>query len=274
MRRWSSRLTGGAVLLLPGGTALACDASPGPAYVSLGDSIATGEGAVDAKTLGYAGVFHGWLQQNYDEDIELHNFAVNGETSATMREEGQLAAAVAFIRERNSDGEPANDVAVITIDIGGNDLRAVIKPGKPCAPPKELTGRECVDAITKALDGSRANIPLALRELRVAAGPGAIIIAANSYNPYSGSGGAFDVPLVDGVISGLNEIIEAGATGIEVDAEVAGFNTPFTGKSLELTGLATPGEDFHPNAAGHREMALETIRAFGRRSQDSGGSGD
>ena len=207
--------------MLLGGTAIACDASPGPAYVSLGDAVAGGEGAVNPKTLGYAGVFHGWLQQNYDEDIELHNFAVNGETSASSREDGQLAAAVAFIRERNSDGEPVNDAAVITITIGGNDLR-VIKPGQPCTPPNELAGRECVDAITEALDGSRANIPPALRELR--------------------------------------------AAGMEVDAEVADFFTPCTSKSLELTGLATPDEDFHPNAAGHREMALETIRAFGRRN--------
>ncbi len=103
-------------------------------------------------------------------------------------------------------------------------------PANRARPPNELAGRECVDAITEALDGSRANIPPALRELR--------------------------------------------AAGMEVDAEVADFFTPFTSKSLELTGLATPDEDFHPNAAGHREMALETIRAFGRRNQDSGGSGD
>ncbi len=266
MGRWSSRLTGGA--------ALACDASPGPAYVSLGDSIATGEGADDPEKLGFAGVFHGWLQQNYDEDIELHNFAVNGETSATLREDGQLAAAVAFIRERNSDGEPANDVAVITVDVGGNDLRAVIKPGEPCAPPNELTGDPCVDAISDALDATTEHIPAALMELRSAAGPDTIIIVANSYNPYSGSGGPFDLEIVDGVLSGLNELIAAAATDLDVDAEVAGFFASFTGSALELTGLATPDEDFHPNAAGHREMALETIRAFGRRNQNSGGSGE
>ena len=123
MKRILASFAGGAALLLLAALMLGCDKSPGPSYVALGDSYAVGTGSSDPKTLGYAADFHRWLQERYDDRIELHSFAINGETTTSMMQKGQLRRAIAFIRARNSDDDPSNDVRVISITIGGNDLR-------------------------------------------------------------------------------------------------------------------------------------------------------
>lgn len=240
------------------GIATACENSPGPTYLALGDSLAVGVGADDPKTQGYVAGVHAWLQQNYDEDIDLHNLAVSGETSTTLVEDGQLEEALALIRERNGDDDARNDVVVITIDIGGNDLRGVVAEGGPCAPPRTIDAT-CLAAVSETLAETEANVPRALRALREAAGPDTTIVAATYYNPYSGSGLPLDIDAVDGALGALGEIILAAAVDSAVGAGVADFFTPFVGRSSDLTGLATPRGDFHPNSAGHEAMARAII---------------
>lgn len=238
-----------------------CGDSPGPSYVALGDSYTVGTGSSDPKTLGYAAGFHHWLQENNDDRVELHNFAVNGETTTSMMQEGQLRRAIAFIRARNSDGDPSNDVRVISISIGGNDVREPIRKGGPCASAR-LTEKACVDAIGASIATFDKNFPVILREVRQAAGPSAILLVATYNNPYSGSGDPLDVETTNAVLREFNKRIETGAADSQIRGAIVDFFPPFIGKSRDLTGLTTPQKDFHPNNAGHHIMSEVIIDAF------------
>jgi lysophospholipase L1-like esterase len=55
----------------------------------------------------------------------LDNLAVGGATSATLVRD-QLPDAITELEARDHDRRPNDDVKVITIDIGGNDVFAVV----------------------------------------------------------------------------------------------------------------------------------------------------
>ena len=88
-------------------------------YVALGDSLAFGIGATDPATTGYVPLFFEFLEDEGDVEV-LTNLSVPAETSGSMISGGQLAAAVATI------ADPDNDVEVVTLDIGGNDLLGLL----------------------------------------------------------------------------------------------------------------------------------------------------
>ena len=84
----------------------------GGLYLALGDSIAAGSGALDAKAMSYVGLVKNVLSQ-YFNDVELRNLAVGGHTTQELIDQ-QLAPTVDALRNE--------DVMLVTITIGGNDL--------------------------------------------------------------------------------------------------------------------------------------------------------
>jgi lysophospholipase L1-like esterase len=104
-------------------------APPEPAvYLALGDSVAAGTGATDPATRGYVGLLADDLQGNgcgkgkaVGCRIELVNLAVDGATTTSLIAT-QLEPALALIEERNSNRTPVDDVRLITLTIGGNDV--------------------------------------------------------------------------------------------------------------------------------------------------------
>jgi lysophospholipase L1-like esterase len=242
---------------------LACGGTERAAYLALGDSYAYGEGASDRVELGYVPLFHEFLEEDMERELALRNLAVGGETTASMIAEGQLAKALAELKFRNQDDYPDNDVLIITIDIGGNDLNHLAKEGEPCAPPTPITDPACTTAITNALDEVSMNLPLILRALRVAAGPDVRIIVLNYFNPFSGSGKPLD-EAADVGLPLLNDCIREAAETPGIDAEVVDTFEDFKGRAPELTHVMDPEEDFHPNDEGYRLMADLLIAAYER----------
>jgi GDSL-like Lipase/Acylhydrolase family len=123
-----------------------------PVQLALGDSVAAGVGAgateEERRRSGYVGLLHEHLRAGLDcvpaasarpsvgcEQLQLVDVSVGGATTSTLIEH-QLPAAVGLLKARNADANPRNDVEVVTVTIGGNDLfgpvvAACIRPVPP-----------------------------------------------------------------------------------------------------------------------------------------------
>jgi hypothetical protein len=102
--------------------------------------------------------------------LTVEDLAVSGETSSTMLARGQYASARRFLRAHQ------RRVALITIDIGGNDiapcvLRGLVGPSNPCG--------------VHARAEIRRNLSKMLRGLRTVA-HGAPIYGMTYYDPFLG----------------------------------------------------------------------------------------
>lgn len=239
-----------------------------PLYIALGDSLAAGDGASDPSSTAYVPLFHEYLREALEiPDLALINLGDGGDTSAELIEHGHLAKAVDEIRARNSDESPDNDVQVVTLDIGSNDLldlfRTLVLSGTCPDLETSLAKPECVNALQDALDGFRENFDQALAELRQA-DPDLPILTADLYDPFSGSGlpfeelvqwaqeGGEDTPVEEG----LNDVIRsiAGEHGVPV----ADWYGSFQGKSAEFIAPDLA----HANDAGYRAMTDALIAAY------------
>ena len=233
-------------------------AGEAPVAMALGDSLATGVGATNPDRTGYVPRVHRWARADVDctdgnsptcPHVESINLAIGGARTDTLIAE-QLPAALAEIGRRNHDADPANDVVLITLDIGGNDVygpvlgacAAGVTPG-------------CVATIDSTFTVVAQNLGFILGSLRAAAGDNAQIVVMTYFNPLVGCHLAGIAPLGDLVLEGggglpfgLNDIIRgvAGATGADV-AETFGLLGP-----EDLVG----GDDcLHANDDGYQKIA-------------------
>ncbi|HEV8648834.1 MAG TPA: SGNH/GDSL hydrolase family protein [Actinomycetes bacterium] len=235
-----------------------------PLYLALGDSVAAGVGASDRAVTGYVPRLYDLLREEPScqplgspgcRSLVLRNLAVGGATSTTLLA-GQLPAAVAELRARNGDQNPRNDVEVVTIDIGGNDVFGVV-PSCTAGPTPQ-----CLALVQARLTTFATNFTQILGALRAAAGPGTVIVAMTYYNPLASCDLAALAPLADVVLEGgpgfdgrLNDLIRriSAANGVAV-AETYGKLGP-----ADLVG----GSDcLHPNDSGHQIIAEAFAKAL------------
>lgn len=227
-----------------------------PLYLALGDSVAAGVGASDPAVTGYVSVLYDLLREEPScqlvrrpgcRSLALDNLAVGGATSTTLLV-GQLPAAVDELRAQNGDSNPRNDVLVVTIDIGGNDVFSAVPSCTGGATP------QCLALVQARLASFEANFSQTLSRLRAAAGPDTVIVAMTYYNPLGSCFRAALAPLADVVLEGgpelegLNDRIRriSAANGVLV-AETYGLLGP---------GDLVGGTDcLHPNNAGHQKIA-------------------
>lgn len=231
---------------------------PGGVYLALGDSLAYGSGASDREATAYAPLFYTYLQEQLGPTLEFVNLGVSGETTTSYMEGGQEAAALQLLAERNADADPANDVAVITINLGGNDIAELSEADSPCI-QEGYFAEACIAAFTEILNQTRANFATILQSLRDAAGPDTLILILGYFNPYSGTGGQFDLPeaaiLLDVINGEYTKAAEAvGGVFVPLDA--------FADRGPELTHVADASPSVHPNDTGYRVMADALIAAF------------
>lgn len=222
-------------------------------YVALGDSLAVGVGASDPATKGYVPLFHQFLLEEEDDDMVLVNLAHSGDTSTTLITHGHLAAALAEIE--------TGDVEVVTLDIGGNDLLALIEePGQPCSGAGAGTPA-CFTAVGGVLNTFAGNFHVVLDALLGAGADEDDIIVMTYYNPFVGSGcPAAAIPFIDLVLEGggplaqgLNDRIRSLAADHEVRVAEA----------FGLLGPADVDPDcVHANDAGYAKIATAFIDAF------------
>ncbi|MDP9368715.1 MAG: SGNH/GDSL hydrolase family protein [Chloroflexota bacterium] len=228
-----------------------------PLYLALGDSLATGVGASDPDETGYVPLVHDDLRRNLECDpktdslcpnLRLRNLAKSGATTTTLLRD-QVPDALQVLRARNGDGDPGNDVNVISVDIGGNDAFGVYPDCSGGVTPG------CIEAVRAMFATVSRNLATALPELREAAGPDTRIIVMTYYNALIGCERSAAAPMADalleggaGVPVGLNDLIRERAAQVGAGvAETYGRLSPD-----DLVG----GDDcLHPVDSGYRIIA-------------------
>jgi lysophospholipase L1-like esterase len=241
------------------GTADAKRHSP-PMYIALGDKVALGVGLSDTGD-GYVSLFHEFLEgrRGFHKDVELRNLAADNATIWDVVE-SQLPVALAEIEARRADKDKKNDVRVVTIDVGLDDLWGSILV---CADGP--TG-DCVHSFGETLIWHEYFMDYMLNALRTAGGPRLRIIVMTNYTPFLNSGCAFnslapawDVALEGdvglGIDEGMNDITRRLAA--QYGARVADV--------YDLLGpddLPANCEEYGPNADGQALIAREFARVF------------
>jgi lysophospholipase L1-like esterase len=227
-----------------------------PLYLALGDSVAFGVGASDRGTTAYVPLLYDRLREELPcqgsgqpgcRKLALQNLAVGGATTASLITT-QLPVAVEELRTRNQDHRPNNDVKVVTIDIGGNDVFSVV-PSCTAGPTPA-----CLGLVQASLQAFETNFTKILGELRAAGGPDTQIVAMTYYNPLpscqlAALAGLAEVVLEGGPgIEGLNDRIRriSAAYGVEV-ADAYG--------KLAAADLVGGTDCLHPNDSGHGIIA-------------------
>ena len=242
----------------------AAAASAPTVYVSVGDSLAWGDGASVPSETGYtalladyfAGMPHGGAKT-------WRNLAVRGETTDSFLA-SQLGPATAAI------GDPSTDTKVVTLSLGGNDVGALLNdPSDPCL--QDPSSLACQSLVVGALQGAAQRYPIVLGSLAaaLAADDGVeTVYVMTVYNPFGGLGAPYE-DAVDGVLLGndlridcsatdpmafgLNDIIACTAMAfgmVVVDAHpVIGDN------ALALTHIGEGTLDTHPTDEGHALLA-------------------
>src|SRR2546428_13475870 len=87
-------------------------------YLALGDSLSAGNGASDRNETAFVPLVHKAL----GPDVQLLNLGVPGDTSNDLLNGGPLDRAIAEIEQRKNDSIAGNEVTVVTLRIGGNNL--------------------------------------------------------------------------------------------------------------------------------------------------------
>jgi lysophospholipase L1-like esterase len=225
-----------------------------PLYLSIGDSLAAGIGATDPARSGWAPLVALSLP-GYD----FMNLGIPGDDSQELLNEGQLDDALVEIFSREGDGDPANDVGVITLEIGGNDLLDIyfdlVIPGDCPNITESLQRPVCVDAFDTALIDYRANLSQVLTALQSATD--APIFLITLYNPFSGGASTVDeigqlaLEGMEGTPfpEGLNDVIRQ--VGAEFGVQMVEWYELFLGKQPEYISM----DLIHPNDIGHQVMA-------------------
>ena len=224
-------------------------------YLALGDSLSEGIGASDAEETGFVALVHEGLGPN----IELMNLGAAGNTSRDLIDE-QLDRATNEIATRNSDANPENDVGVITLEIGGNDLLEIffdlVLPGTCPNVEDGLNNPECVQKVRETLDTYGRNVDKILTRLREA-DPDVPIFLLTLYNPFSGGTAALD-DLVELALEGrpdtpfpegLHDIVRGQAEAHQT--HLVEVSPHFEGKAREYIAR----DLIHPNDTGYRVMA-------------------
>jgi lysophospholipase L1-like esterase len=207
-----------AVLLAGAGTAAgkAAGLVPGqPVMVALGDSWAAGVGASPQN--GYVPQLHSALRERYGclparseqaadkcKQLQLVDLAVGGATTPSLTS-GQLPTAVSLLEDRNGDRNPRNDVEIVTLHIGGNDVTGPII----AACLGGLTPG-CVATIQAELTAYRADLQTLLSALRAAAGSDTAIVI-----------GTYDNPIATCFLGAVPGAIQLGALTLEGGGPIA-----------------------------------------------------
>ena len=241
-------------------------AAPSGAYLALGDSVAAGVGA------GAAG---GYVQQLAERisrkdscgagaavgcRVVLEDVSVSGATTLTLIAD-QLPLALQVLVERNQNASPADDVRLITLTIGGNDLF------RPIVAACGTLTLACLQTVQQQLGQLAAGYQTILSQLRAAAGPGTTIAVMTYYNALVGTCPLPDalIPLADVVLEGGSlgpATLPAGANDV-IRSAAAAFGAVVVETAAVVGAAQLAGDCLHPNASGHAAIASQFEAAVG-----------
>jgi lysophospholipase L1-like esterase len=262
-------------LLLAGGSTAAAERPafvPGqPVMIALGDSWPAGAGASPGND--YVTLLHVALRERYGclparsqraadkcRQLQLADLAVGGATTPSLIA-GQLPAALDLLEVRNGDRNPRNDVEVITLHIGGND---VVGPVLTAC----LSGLSpsCIATLQSELAAYRVDLEQLLSTLRDAAGPDTAIVIGTYDNPIAACSlgaipgaaelGALTLEGGGPVPFGLHDVMRQVAAAHDVRvASVSGQLVP---------GDWVGGNDcLHPRDSGYAKVVSAFLDALG-----------
>lgn len=229
-----------------------------PGYVALGDSLAFGVGANNPAAEGYVGLTEFSLEQTQryvETGLDVINVSVPGATSAeVLQPDDQLDKAIEEIATREDDDTEGNEVELISIDIGSNDLLALAEADSPCS--TDAASQECIDSLSQMLRTLQENVITILSRLREAA-PTAHIYIIGMYNPYSGTDNPLDIIANVGVQQ-VNGVVSAVAADEMLQVRYVSVFELFEGRGTQW--IASDG--IHPNNDGYRAMAEALLAAI------------
>jgi lysophospholipase L1-like esterase len=239
-----------------------------PIQLSLGDSWAAGVG--DVEEGGYVNRLYDDLREQYNcrvkpqtpapakcDKLELRNISRGGATTTTLID-SQLPVAVGLLQDRNGDRRPTNDVEVITVTIGGNDVFGPVVTA--CSGGVTPT---CQAAVASAFASYQTNLTQILGTLRAAAGEDTDIVATAYDNPLPYCQLAALAPVAalvleggNGVPFGLNDITRSVAAVYDVSvAETFG--------ELDPSDWVGGTDCLHPTGDGHEKVKDAFLEALG-----------
>ena len=264
-----------------------------PVYLALGDSIANGQQSAPLaddywstvarwQRKGYVAQFADYLAKDLRckhehnrgttsgcRDLELLNIsrsavpemdgqpAKPGVTTAILIEE-QLPVATTLLQSRNHDRDRSNNVSIVTLTVGGNDIFGPITQACLAADPSG-----CPAAIQASFGAFAVNYSQILAQLRAAAGQRTRILTMTYYNPLPfcalGQANPIAGPFGDWVLEGgtLNDIpLTVGFNDI-----IRSISAQYGAKVADTFGDLGAG-DFvggtdclHPDKSGHTKIA-------------------
>ncbi len=232
------------------------------AYIALGDSLSEGVGASRPAATGFVPLVH----ESLGSEFELLNLGHSGDTSQQLLDHGHLDRAVAEIEQRNGNGDASDDVKLVTLEIGGNDLLrlyfSLVRTGVCPDVATSLSKAECSDALASAFHNFEPNLAIALDRLHDADSSLGVILLT-LYNPFShlGALGELGDLSLEGrpgtpFPEGLNDLIRAASE--RNDVVLADVYPRFQGNTQGLIS-----SDFiHPNDAGYRAIADAVVEAI------------
>jgi lysophospholipase L1-like esterase len=249
------------------------DNTPGlPVMVGLGDSWTYGQGASDPATGGYFGLTNDTLQDELDclpatsdrardgcKHLQVHNIArpavagLPGVTTDAVIAE-QLPEILPVIAARNGDANPRNDVEIIYLSAGGNDVSGPVTEACIFGTPEQ-----CEATITERMTHVAVNLHTIVGSLRAAAGPETPIVLVT-----------YDSPIEYCFLGVFPGAVELGYFVLgqldQVTRDVAATYGATVATTLGHLGAGdwVGGSDcLHPNDNGHMKVAEIAAAAIG-----------
>ena len=148
----------------------------GGLYVALGDSLAAGyqPGGAELRDTAYPALTATRLGAGGDA-LTLENLGCSGETTTSLVKGGKCDfAAGSQLEQAEKLLKASDDVSLVTIDIGGNDLLRCVRGGAQ-------VDTACV---TAGVGTVKKNLPTILKRLRAAAGENVPVLVLGYYNPW------------------------------------------------------------------------------------------
>lgn len=274
------------------------DLTPGlPVYLALGDSLANGQASAPETTdywttvagwraNGYVAQFDAWLTTHLDclpaqspnaadgcRQLQLLNLGRSGVPAEVLPPDGlpgvttdsviaeQLPTATALLEARNGDANPRDDVEVVTIDVGGNEIFDAVMG--PCLVAADKSG--CGAAISAAFSHFATNFSAILTSLRAAAGPGTTIITMTYFNTLPGCAFGAAAPFADWLLEGQNTAM-FGPMPLPFNTLIAQISAAHGARVADAFGHVPAdhlaGDCKHATKAGHTDIATAFETAF------------
>jgi lysophospholipase L1-like esterase len=232
-----------------------------PVQLSLGDSWGSGVGAPTGE--GYVDQLHDLLRTGFDcspaaspnarggcAQLQLVNLSQGGATTTSLIAQ-QLDAATSLLEQRNQDRNPRNDVEVVTLHIGGNDVT------NPIIQACVLGQGDCQATIAASFQAYAVDLDHILAALREAAGPDTPIVLGTYDNP---------IPTCQ-LSSPTNDVLGAQVLA-ELHALMAAVAAPYDVTIADVSGQLEAddwvgGQDcLHPVASGYTKVADAFVDAL------------